>query len=579
MNRKHLSRLLASVLCFTALAGCTRPSSDKDPASKKEHKSALHDNVSDQIPISGKPDKDQFIRTFANSQPTTIDPSKGSDLYGNTILYNTTEPLIRIQDKKDGKIGEISYLPAGAKSWDKSQDGKTYTFHLRKNFWHDGKPVTASDYAYGIRRSAAPETACPYANLLFYIKNGEAVNTGKKDLGALGVKALDDYTLEITLEHPTAYFIDIVTQRTYFPQRKDWVEKHGDSYSTTPETLPQCGPFLLKDWTINSEQNFVKNPDYWDADNIRLSRFHVAVIQEPNTVYQALKSGEIDFANVLDPKWKAQFFKSDAFYHVTCANPDTAYFTINCQKNANLSNAKMRQAVSIALDRKELIDATMHGIPIPAYDFVPPTVSNLGLTFNKKGTGCVRELSKDHPDPKALFIEGLKEAGLSPDPADFKLHYLGSGTSQNARLVSEFIKQNLEDVLGITVDVKQMEWNQFINAMHAHNYDLAHLAWSADYNDPSNFLEICYSKSSLHDSGYKNAAFDKLIEAAQKESDPKKRGKLLHDAEHIILYEDPALIPVNHRVTHSFRKTYIRNVNISRFCTTGLRDAYTSGRK
>ena len=579
MKKKNLTMLLAAAVGIASLTGCGHKAKNTLHSQKSVNAQNNRSTTSDPIPTKGQPDKEQYLNTFVSSQATTIDPSKGSDLYGNKILYDTTEPLIRIQDKKGGELGEIEYVPAGAKSWDVSEDGLTYTFHLRENKWNDGKAVTAHDYAYGIKRSTDPKTACPYANLMFYIKNGQEVNDGAKKPDELGVKVLDDKTLEITLENPTSYFIDVVTQRTYYPQRKDWIKKYGDAYSTTPETLPQCGPFLLKSWTMNSSQDFIKNPDYWDASNIKLDKIHVAVIQEANTIYQALKSGEIDYAGVSDPKWKAQFFDDENFYHITLANPHTGYFALNCHDSSALKNAKMRQAVSIALDRKELIDATMHGVPIPAYDFVPPAVSSLGLPFNTEGQGCVKDLAQKNPDAKALFIKGLKEAGLDPDPSNFELHYLGAGTSQDARLITEFIQQNLEEVLNIKVKVDQMEWNQFMNAMQAGDYDIAHLAWGADFNDPSNFLEIFYSKSSIQDSGYKNEDFDKFIEEAKLESDPTTRAELLHKAERIVVSEDPAVIPISHSVSHSFIRNYIRNINISSFCTTGYRNIYTSGRK
>ena len=582
MKKKSLAMVLAAAMCVTSLAGCGgKDEPDMSKYDKKESKEEKdeRDDVNDEIPTGGEPDKEQFINTFTSEQPTTLDPSKGSDMYGSVILYNTVEPLVRIQDKKD-EFNEIEYVNAGAEDYEVSDDGLVYTFHLREgNKWNDGEPVTAENYAYGIRRSADPDTACPYANLMFYIKNGQEINEGKKKLDELGVKVIDDKTLEITLEHPTPYFIDIVTQRTYFPQREDLAEKLGDKYSTDPDTLPQCGPFILKDWTMNTEQNFVKNDDYWDAKNVKLDKFHVAIIQEANTIYQALKSGEIDFAGVSDPKWKAQFFDDDNFYHISKTRADTVYLTTNYHENSNLKNNKMRQAISIALDRQELIDATMNGVPIPAYDFVPPAVSNLGEVFNVENKGCVSELAEDNKDPKALFIEGLKEAGLDEDPGKFELHYLGSGTSQDARLMGEFIQQNLKDVLGIKVKVDQMEWNQFMNAMQAGDYDVAHLAWNADYNDPSNFLETCYSKTAVYDNGFEDKKYDELLEKAQVEEDVAKRGELLHEAEHQLVYEDAAVIPINHRVSHSFIRKYIRNANISMFCTTGMRNMYTSGRK
>ena len=182
------------------------------------------------------------------------------------------------------------------------------------------QPVTAKDYEFGIKRCIDPRTACPFANNTYYIKGAEKVNKTKlaedeePDYSEVGVVAKDDKTLEITLEHPVPFFIDIVTTRIFFPQRQDLVEQYQDTYSTSPETAPQCGPFILKDWVINSEQNYVKNDNYWDKDNVKLSKYKVSIIKDSNTIFNALKAGQIDYAGVGDPKWKGEFLNNPDYY-------------------------------------------------------------------------------------------------------------------------------------------------------------------------------------------------------------------------------------------------------------------------
>ncbi len=590
-NKKFLALLLVLVMAISVLASC-KPAEKpaEEPAKTEEGKEAekpAETASSDEIPTGGEPDADQFINTFDNSHPNTLDPSKGSDMYGNNILMNIVEPLIRVQDV-EGKQGETEYFAAGAESWDISEDGLTYTFHIREgNKWNDGEPVTAKDYEYGILRSIDPRTACPYANLCYYIKGAEAANNqevaegAEPDFSKVGVKATDDKTLEVTLESPTAFFLDLVTQRVFFPQRKDWVEKYGDTYATSPETSPQCGPFILKSWVVNSEQNYEKNENYWDKDEVKLSKYKVSIIQDTNTVYNALKTGEIDYANVSDPKWKSQFLDNPDYYSLVRSRPDTTYMMFNLSSDSHIPSAKMRQALSIALDRQELIDACYNGVPTPAYDFVPPALTCQGKEFNKLGEGWVKTLMDENPDPKALFIEGMKEANLGDDPSKVTVRLLGSGTDQDARTSAEFVQQNFQEVLGCNVEVDNQEWSQFINIVKTgKDFDLAWLAWNADYNDPSNFLETCYSKTLAYPAvEYKNDEFDSLIEQAKVEQDPDKRAEILHNAEKVVVHDDPALMPVVHRISQTFRRAYIRNAAYSFFDSMGMSRIYTSGRK
>lgn len=593
-SKKFLALLLVLVMAISVLASCKpadKPADADKPATTDEGKEEGKEEAPadtgalTEMPTDGEPDADQYINTFDTAHPNTLDPAKGNDSYGNGILLNILEPLVRIQDVK-GQMGSVEYVPAGAESWDLSEDGLTYTFHVREgNVWNDGTPVTAKDYEYGIKRCIDPRTACPYANNTYYIKGAEKVNKTKlaegqePDYSEVGVVAKDDKTLEITLEHPVPFFIDIVTTRIFFPQRQDLVEQYQDTYSTSPETAPQCGPFILKDWVINSEQNYVKNDNYWDKDNVKLSKYKVSIIKDSNTIFNALKAGQIDYAGVGDPKWKGEFLNNPDYYSTVRANPDTTYFMFNCNADSNTGNNKVRQAISIALDRQELIDSCYNGVPTAAFDFVPPAVTCQGKEFNKLGEGWVKKLAEDNPDPKALFEEGVKEAGLG-DPSSVTIKLMGSDTSQEGRTSGEFVQQCLEEALGCKVEVDNQDWSQFINIVQTgKGWDIAWLAWGADFNDPSNFLETCHSQTAAYPTGYKNEEFDKLLDEAKVEQDADKRVQLFHDAEKILLYDDAALSPVIHRIANVFRRSYIRNANYSFFSTMGMSRIFTSGRK
>lgn len=512
-----------------------------------------------------------YLNTFMDAQPNTLDPSKGTDMYGTRVLLNILEPLVRY----NGQVGAI--VAAGASDWTISPDGLVYTFKIRDMKWADGKKVTAADYAYGIRRSADPATACPYANFMYPLVNGEAVVKGEKPIDELGVSTPDDSTLVLTLNVATPYFLDTAMQRTYFPQRQDWVEKHGDSYATSPETSPMCGPFVMKDWTINSVMNFVRNERYWNAKEVKLDRIKCAIINDSNAIYSALLAGELDLAGVPDPKWQAKFSDSSKWNHVEIANADTVYWMINTTTKY-MGSAKIRRAISAALNREDLIKTCRDGIGLPAYWFAPPAVTCQGLTFNTIETGATRTLMAEVTDPRALFEEGLKELGLNEKPEDVVIKWVGSGIDQKSRTESEYIQQVMKEKIGCTFDIYNKDWNEFINMVKVGDYDIAMLSWNADFNDPCNFLETCWSKAPAYPTGWVNKEFDSLIEKAQKSTDAQERQDLLMKAENILINTDSAIIPITTRVAHSYRAVYVKNASTNYFDWMGWQLIDTSSR-
>ncbi|MDO5716232.1 MAG: peptide ABC transporter substrate-binding protein [Tissierellia bacterium] len=570
MNKKLIALVLAMVLVFSVFAGCGKKDDDKN---KDNNVNADTDADTNNDSSTSTIDEDQYINTFMSAWPNTLDPSTGSDMYGYGVILNIIEPLIRLAEKENG---ETYYFAAGAESWEASDDLLTYTFHLRDNVWNDGEPVTSEHYAYGIRRSADPATACEYANLLYLVKNGQKVNSGELPLEELGVETPDDKTLVIHLENPCPYFMDTVLQRVYFPQREDLVEKYGDQYATDVENTPMCGPFLIEDWTINNEINYVKNENYWNASEVKLERVHVAVLKDANTINNALMTGELDYAGVGDPKWQAKFTEEGNYNRVQRTDPWTGYFMMNFNEGSKVANTKITRAIAAVLDRQEVIDNAWDGTPIPAWSLVPPAVTCAGKIFNTEDTGAAKKLRDEIKDPKALFEEGVKELG--GDPADYTIVLRGSDASEKGRIAVEAFQQQIESALGCTVKASNDEWNAFVDAVKSADYDIAWLAWGADFNDPSNFLETCYSPTAVYPTNWKNEKFDELIELAQKEANQDKRIEYLKEAEEILLYQEAAIVPINHLVTNIFRRTYVKGAPNNYFNTMGFMTMYTEGR-
>lgn len=585
MSKKFLAVLIAAILALSVLAGCgkdTGKESDKPTDTQTtDQKDDQKDTTDDKADADttetadAEADEDQFINTFMNEWPNTFDPSTSDDSYGTGVLINTLEPLVRVDEDENGNP---VHVPAGAESWEVSDDGLVYTFHIRQGMkWSDGKELNAQDYAFGIRRSAAPETACPYLNLIELIKNGKEVSKSGKPIEELGVETPDDYTLKITLESECAYFMDTVTQRIYFPQRQDMVEALGDQYgSAEVDHIPYCGPFKITDMTINNEIVYEKNENYWNAENVKLQKINVQILNDPNTINNALLTGELDYAGVGDPKWQAQLAETGEYTRVTNLNPWTGYWLMNFNEGSNVANTKITRAIAAVVDREQIIETAWNGNPVAAYSFVPPTVRIQGEEFNKEGEGPALDLKNDIKDPKALFEEGCKELGK--DPATLTIKLMGSYISNEGRIAIEGFQQQIEKALGCKVEASNHEWNDFTNRIKANDYDIAWLAWGADFNDPSNFLETNYSKTRAYPTAWTNEKFDKLIEEARASLDAKERAELLHEAERILIYEDAALVPINHAVANIFRRNYVKGARNNFFVTMGFQVLYTAGR-
>lgn len=580
MSKRILALLVATVMSTSVLAGCKKDDKKpEEPTTTEETKEETkeEEKTDDEAQAETEElDADQYINTFDSAWPITFDPATGDDAYGNAALFNINEPLIRVAEDE---AGNAKYVMSGAESYDVSEDGLTYTFHIRKGMkWTDGDELNAQDYAYAIRRSADPETACPYANMVYLVKNGEKVNNGELEVSELGVATPDDYTLEVTLEQPCAYFIDTVTQRVYFPQREDLVKKLGDQYGSSDiNNIPICGPYKIADMTINNELVYEKNPDYWNADNVKVEKVNLQILKDSNTINNALLTGELDYAGVSDPKWQTQLADTGEYQRVTLVRPWTGYWLMNYNEGSNVSNNKITRALGAVLDRDEVIQNAWDGAPVPAYSFVPPTISIQGETFNKEGEGPALDLMNDYKDKaKEMFEEGCKEMGK--DPATVTIKLLGSDTSDKGRIAVEAFQQQIEKALGCKVEATNADWNDFINRLKANDYDIAWLAWGADFNDPSNFLETNYSKTRAYPTGWTNEKFDSLIDEAKKSTDAQVRAKALHEAERILIYEDAALIPINHAVANIFRRNYIRGAINNYFATMGFQALYTVGR-
>lgn len=522
-----------------------------------------------------KIDSEQLYNGYLGAEPGTLDSSKCSDTYGNSILYDIMEPLTRLEDDKDGN-GVL--VAAGAEKWESNENGTVWTFHLRDNKWSDGQAVKAQDYEYGIKRSLDPKTGSPYAYLLTPIKNAEAVNEGKMVLQDLGVKAVDDKTLEITLSEPTPYFLSLTYQTPMFPLRQDIVEKNGEKYGSEKETLIYNGPFTVTDWTHNSKIVLAKNDSYWDKDNVKLQTINYPIMQDINAIYNSLENNSIDSAGVTKPEWRDRFAKNDKLENVRVVNQRVNFAFYN-HKDTIFKNNNIRQAFSLGMDREEIANTIFNGIHEPAYGWVPKSVTGDGeKEYRSVVTEPLKDIKDKNSDAKALLIKGMEELGLGSDPATLKVKFTLGGTDQWFRTFGEYLQQMYKKTLGVNLEIEFLEWPLFQSKVQKGEFQIGYMSWGAEFNDPISMLKLVTSDSTAILSGWKNEKYDELIKKASVEMDAQKRLELYKEAEKV-LFDDAVLCPVVYTASNIFRYKYLKGVSDNPFSTAGSKQVYTQGRK
>lgn len=526
---------------------------------------------------AGSSEKDkQELTVFLRSEPKNLDLSRSTDSYSSEIFALTNEGLVA--GAMNGK-GEEIVVPSGAESWTTSPDGLTWTFKLRPDaVWADGKKVTAEEYVYGILRTLDPKVGSSYAFLLYPIKNSEKYNSGKGTPEEVGVKALDESTVEIQLEHPTPYFIQLAYFKVMYPQRKDMVEKYGDAYGSEGAHIMSNGPYLMKEWVHNNKVVVVKNPKYWDAKNHKLDQINMLIVMDENSRMNLLSNGQVDIGVANKPEWVKQFTDSGKFYNQKRYELATNYAYFN-QNSKYFKNVKIRQAFSLALDRESINKVMFEGYNDPAYGFVSKGIQIGDKEYRSLVPGQLKGLMEKYPDPKVLLSEGLQELGMDPDPSKMTITYLSSGTDSWARKYAEFIQQMLKTKLGIEVNAEFVEWPVFQKRTDELDYEMAAMAWSGDYNDPNTFLDLWISSSKMVPTGWANAKYDELIKKAGETDDQSKRLEYFKEAEDILVAQETVVAPVLYRVKNSYIRNYVKDYNPTVIAPYNYKNVSIEGRK
>jgi ABC-type oligopeptide transport system substrate-binding subunit len=459
-------------------------------------------------------------------EPRSLDPHKVAGNTEQNIILNLYDCLTTY----DPRTAEP--IPCVAESWEPNADASVWTFHLRRDArWTDGAPLTAEDYVYSWRRIADPATAAPFANLIYYVRNGQAINEGRiRDVASLGVRAVDPYTLEVTMEQPTAFFVAMTPQYVFTAVPRQAIERYGDAW-LLPENHVSSGPFRLVERTPYDRIVLEKWDGHWDAARVRLKRVVFYPTQDQNTVVNLYKAGEVAVTWGSGQSIPTMYVKALADKKDFYAAPQLAiyYFSLNV-KQPPMDDVRVRHALNMAINKRQICERLLQAGQTPATSFVPP-----GVPGYPHPTG-------DPYDPEAAR-RLLAEAGY-PGGEGFPPIEISFNTNETHRQIAETVQSMWKTELGVHATLTNMEWQTFLSHRERREYNgVTRGAWVADYFDPNTFLDIMASDSLNNHAGWVDARYSEMVHAANREVDPRRRFAQLADAEQYMLDAMP-VIPV-----------------------------------
>lgn len=497
-----------------------------------------------------------------SSEPKSIDPALNTAVDGHQVIYGVFEGLCRLDERDQG-------IPGIAESWDISEDNLTYTFHLRDAKWSDGQPVKASDFVYAWKRAVDPATAAEYGYQMYYLKNGEAINNGEKPVDELGVKAIDDKTLEVTLENITPYFLQLTAFPTYMPVREDVVSADPEGWALNMDTYIGNGPFKVQEWKHDDVLKLVKNENYYDADKVKLDGIDYVFIVEASTAVSAFESGEIDYMEAVPAEKIAVLEEANDENFKILPYLGTYFYIFNMNQEP-VNNLKVRKALSLAINRTDIVEQVTKAGQVPATGFVPKGVSMSDGTTDFQETAGDYNMPID--DSKVEEAKQLMAEAGYPDGQGFPTIELLYNTNEGHKAIAEAIQAMWKQNLGINVELCNEEWKVFQTSRNEGNYTVARHGWIGDYVDPMTFLDMWITASGNNDAKFSNPKYDELISKA-KSTLGKERDDAMLEAQAILMEELPVM-PIYYYTNAILMRSTVKNAPKSITGPVNYREAY-----
>lgn len=543
--RKNYSWLIAFVLVLSSvLAACSGGSGDKDSNGK------------------------QVLNLVTSSDIPSMNSALATDMVSFQMYENVMEGLYRLD--KDTKP-----VPALAEGDPKETDGgKTWTIKLRKDAkWSNGDPVTADDFVYAWRNVVDPKTASEYAFIMYDIENAQEINKGEKKPEELGVKAIDDNTLEIKLKNNQPYFKGLLAFGTFMPKNEKFAKKLGDKYGIDAKSTLYNGPFKMAEWKTEESVKLVKNDKYWDKDKVKLDEINYKVIKDVQTGLNLYETGKVDSVGVSAENVDKYKSNKDFKTELSAAQ---SFFRISYKGDhkKELSNKDLRLALAKSIDKDKYVKNNLNNGSVASNQLTPKDVYKGpdGSDFSEIAGG--ENLKFDRESAKEDWKKA--KAALGIDKLELELLTVDIDT---AKKDAEYFKEQLESNLdGLTIKIKQQPFKQKLDLEKKGQYDISYGNWFPDYADPMTFLDLFLSTET--NTGYNNSAYDKLIEDAKGPllKDPEARWKALGEASTMLL-DDAALIPVIQRGSAFMDKPYVKGVVVNSSGINNYKEAYIEGKK
>lgn len=514
--KKIVVLCLTLLMALTSFVGCgpTTSSGDSNPAKQ----AAGGDSTGGEA--TGK----KAISINLVQEPPELLSVLTTDTASMTVLRHVVENLVMLDEKDE-------VIPGVAESWEYDEASLTYTFKLRQNSkWSTGQPVTAKDFVFAWQTLVNPKTAAEYNYMGFILKNGEAIANGEMDVTELGVKAVDDYTLQVTLERPVPYALSMFAFVVFAPINEENYTNLGETYGKDANTLPTNGAFNVTSWTHESDIVLAKNPEYWNAEKVNLDEVKMLMITDTNASLNEFKAGGAQM--VLVNGEQAAQLKAEGKDVLNYDDGSCWYFEFNTTKEG-LKNAKIRRALTLGVDAKLFIEGVVKNNSTVATSFTPPAVNGVNGKF-KDAVGDLIPRDNDFAAAKALLEEGMKEEGLT----SLNLSYICDDTDTAAKYAAYFQEQWKKN-LGFEVTIQAMPFKSRIDRMQNKDFDIVLAGWGPDYNDPMTFMDLWVTGGGNNHTSYSNAEYDALIKAATVEADVNKRQEMLIQAEKVLMTDLP----------------------------------------
>lgn len=537
--KKRLTTLISSLLVGAmVLTGCGSTGTSEPTTTPGAT------SVETTAPAETTATGDKIAKLVSGTEPGSLHPALAQGTHESIILDHVYEGLMKRDENSQ-------IVPGMAESYTMSDDGLTYTFKIRDAQWSNGDPVTAGDFETAWKFALDPASASDYAFQLYYIEGGQAYNEGTGTADAVAIKAIDDKTLEVKLTAPTAYFLELCAFYTYYPVNKTVQQANGAAWANDGSTFVSNGPFVVTEWNHDESVVLTKNANYYNKDAVKLDGIEFILSDDQNTQWQMYENGEIDLDHDLPVDVLGQLKAASDPELKTETELATYFYRFNTTVKP-FNNVKVREALSMAIDRQLIIDEVTQGGQFPAYGVVPEGVADASGDFRQNGGDYFKE---DVAAAKVLLAEGLKEEGM--DTLSFSILY---NTSEGHKKIAEAIQQMWKENLNVDVTLENVEFQVKIDREHALDYEVSRAGWVGDYIDPNTFLDMFAGWSSQNDTGWTSAAYDELVTKAAAEFDVATRMGYLHDAEKLLMTDLP-IMPIYYYTKSWTTKPHLVGVN------------------